>query len=76
MPCSTGRAVPEVPDTGSLAGDLRVFLTGLLRSRGKASRTLAPHPSRWKFTRHDLALLMKKLAGCRATDRAYAARRG
>ncbi|HEV2256029.1 MAG TPA: TetR/AcrR family transcriptional regulator [Streptosporangiaceae bacterium] len=35
------RAVPGVPDTGSLPGDMRVFLTGLLRSRGEASRTLA-----------------------------------
>lgn len=35
------RAVPEVPDTGSLPGDMRVFLTGLLRSRGAASRALA-----------------------------------
>jgi AcrR family transcriptional regulator len=35
------RAVPEVPDTGSLPGDMRVFLTGLLRARGEASRALA-----------------------------------
>jgi AcrR family transcriptional regulator len=35
------RAVPEVPDTGSLPGDMRVFLGGLLRSRGEASRALA-----------------------------------
>jgi AcrR family transcriptional regulator len=35
------RAVPEVPDTGSLSQDMRVFLTGLLRSRGEASRALA-----------------------------------
>lgn len=35
------RAVPEVPDTGSLPQDMRVFLTGLLRSRGEASRALA-----------------------------------
>jgi AcrR family transcriptional regulator len=35
------RAVPEVPDTGSLPGDMQVFLGGLLRSRGEASRALA-----------------------------------
>jgi AcrR family transcriptional regulator len=35
------RAVPEVPDTGSLPGDMRVFLTALLRSRDEASRALA-----------------------------------
>jgi AcrR family transcriptional regulator len=35
------RAVPEVPDTGSLARDMRVFLTGLLRSRGEASQALS-----------------------------------
>jgi AcrR family transcriptional regulator len=35
------RAVPDVPDTGSLPGDMRVFLTALLRSRREASRALA-----------------------------------
>jgi AcrR family transcriptional regulator len=35
------RPVPEVPDTGSLPGDMRVFLTALLRSRSEASRALA-----------------------------------
>jgi AcrR family transcriptional regulator len=35
------RAVPEVPDTGSLPGDMRVFLQTLLRSRQEASRALA-----------------------------------
>lgn len=35
------RAVPEVPDTGSLPGDMRVFLDALLRSRHEASRALA-----------------------------------
>ena len=34
------RAVPEVPDTGSLPGDMRVFLGALLRSRAAASRAL------------------------------------
>jgi AcrR family transcriptional regulator len=35
------RAVPEVPDTGSLPGDIRVFLRAVLRSRNEASRALA-----------------------------------
>jgi len=35
------RAVPEVPDTGSLPADMREFLGGLLRSRREASRALA-----------------------------------
>lgn len=35
------RAVPEIPDTGTLSGDMRVFLTALLRSRNEASRALA-----------------------------------
>lgn len=35
------RAVPDVPDTGSLPGDMRAFLTALLRSRDEASRALA-----------------------------------
>jgi AcrR family transcriptional regulator len=35
------RTVPEVPDTGALAADMRVFLTGLLRARGEASRALS-----------------------------------
>jgi AcrR family transcriptional regulator len=34
------RAVPEVPDTGSLPGDMRAFLAALLRSRAEASRAL------------------------------------
>ncbi len=34
------RAVPEVPDTGSLPGDMRAFLGALLRSRTAASRAL------------------------------------
>jgi AcrR family transcriptional regulator len=34
------RAVPEVPDTGSLPGDMRAFLGALLRSRTAASQTL------------------------------------
>jgi AcrR family transcriptional regulator len=35
------RAVPPVPDTGSLAGDMREFLSALVRSRNLASRVLA-----------------------------------
>lgn len=35
------RAVPEIPDTGTLPGDMRAFLTALLRSRNEASRALA-----------------------------------
>jgi AcrR family transcriptional regulator len=35
------RAVPEIPDTGTLPGDMRAFLTALLRSRSEASRALA-----------------------------------
>lgn len=34
------RAVPEIPDTGSLPDDMRAFLRGLLRSRTAASRAL------------------------------------
>ncbi len=34
------RAVPEIPDTGSLPGDMRSFLGALLRSRTAASRAL------------------------------------
>ena len=35
------RAVPDVPDTGSLPADMREFLRALLRSRGAAQRALA-----------------------------------
>jgi AcrR family transcriptional regulator len=34
------RAVPQIPDTGSLPGDMRTFLGALLRSRTAASRAL------------------------------------
>jgi AcrR family transcriptional regulator len=34
------RAVPEIPDTGSLPGDMRAFLVALLASRTAASRAL------------------------------------
>ena len=33
--------VPDVPDTGSLPGDMRTFLRALLRTFGTASRALA-----------------------------------
>jgi hypothetical protein len=35
------RAVPEIPDTGSLPGDMRAFLRALLNSRHAASRALS-----------------------------------
>jgi AcrR family transcriptional regulator len=35
------RAVPEVPDTGSLPGDMRAFLRALLASRNSAQRALS-----------------------------------
>jgi AcrR family transcriptional regulator len=35
------RPVPDVPDTGSLPGDMRTFLRALLRSRSETSRALA-----------------------------------
>jgi AcrR family transcriptional regulator len=35
------RAVPEIPDTGSLPSDMRAFLGALLRSRTAASRALS-----------------------------------
>jgi AcrR family transcriptional regulator len=35
------KAVPDVPDTGSLPGDMRSFLQALLRSRSAAERALA-----------------------------------
>jgi AcrR family transcriptional regulator len=35
------RAVPEVPDTGSLPDDMLTFLRALLRSRSSASRALS-----------------------------------
>ena len=35
------RAVPDVPDTGSLPGDMRAFLRALLMTRNAAGRALA-----------------------------------
>ncbi len=35
------RAVPEVPDTGSLPGDMSVFLRSLLRFRSEGAKALA-----------------------------------
>ena len=34
------RPVPDVPDTGSLPGDMRAFLRGLLHARSEAGRAL------------------------------------
>lgn len=34
------RPVPRVPDTGSLPGDMRAFLSGLLRAKSEAGRVL------------------------------------
>jgi AcrR family transcriptional regulator len=62
------RAVPGVPDTGSLPGDMRAFLSALLRSRGTAERAMsavsgeiASNPELRKAWRQDLAGM---LTGC------------
>jgi AcrR family transcriptional regulator len=74
------RAVPEVPDTGTLAGDMRVFLTALLRSRGEASRALAAvageiatNPTLRKAWHRGLAGM---LTGCLRTIVSRAVQRG
>src|SRR6266516_7926962 len=74
------RAVPEVPDTGSLPGDMRAFLGALLRSRNAASRTLqavsgeiASNPELRKAWHRGLAGM---LTGCLRTIVARAAERG
>ena len=74
------RVVPEVPDTGSLGGDMRVFLTALLRSRAEASRTLAAvvgeiatNPELRKAWHRGLAGM---LTGCLRTMVARAVERG
>jgi AcrR family transcriptional regulator len=61
------RTVPEVPDTGSLPGDMRAFLLGLLRSRGAAQRAMsavsgeiASNPELRKAWRRDLAGLLSE----------------
>jgi AcrR family transcriptional regulator len=74
------RAVPEIPDTGSLPGDMRAFLGALLRSRNAASRTLsavsgeiASNPELRKAWHRGLAGM---LTGCLRTIVARAAERG
>ena len=74
------RAVPEVPDTGSLPGDMRAFLGALLRSRTAASRALAAvsgeiasNPKLRKAWHRGLAGM---LTGCLRTIVARAADRG
>lgn len=54
--------VPDVPDTGTLPGDMRAFLRALLRTFGTASRAMAAvvgevnnHPELRKSWRHSLA---------------------
>lgn len=54
--------VPDVPDTGTLPGDMRAFLRALLRTFGAASRAMAAvvgevnnHPELRKSWRHSLA---------------------
>ena len=55
-------AVPDVPDTGTLPGDMRTFLQALLRTYGAASRAMAAvvgevdnHPELRKSWRQGLA---------------------
>jgi AcrR family transcriptional regulator len=74
------RAVPEVPDTGSLPADMRVFLGALLRSRHAASRALqavsveiASNPELRQAWHRGLAGM---LTGCLRTIVARAADRG
>jgi AcrR family transcriptional regulator len=74
------RAVPEIPDTGSLPGDMRAFLGALLRSRTAASRALqavsgeiASNPELRKAWHRGLAGM---LTGCLRTIVTRAAERG
>jgi AcrR family transcriptional regulator len=74
------RAVPEVPDTGSLPGDMRMFLRAVLRSRGEAARALAAvsgeiatNPQLRKAWHRGLAGM---LTGCLRTIVSRAAERG
>lgn len=74
------RAVPEVPDTGSLPGDMRAFLRTLLRSRSAAAQALsavggeiASNPELRKAWHHGLAGM---LTGCIGAIVARAADRG
>ena len=74
------RVVPEVPDTGSLRGDMGVFLAALLRSGAEASRALgavvgeiATNPELRRAWRRGLAGM---LTGCLRTIVARAVERG
>jgi AcrR family transcriptional regulator len=74
------RAVPEIPDTGSLPGDMRTFLGALLQSRSAASRALqavsgeiASNPELRQAWHRGLAGM---LTGCLRTIVARAAERG
>ena len=74
------RTVPEVPDTGTLPADMRVFLTALLRAREAASRALsavtgeiASNPELRAAWRHGVA---GALTGCLRTIVSHAVERG
>jgi AcrR family transcriptional regulator len=74
------RAVPEIPDTGSLPGDMRTFLWALLCSRTAASQALqavsgeiASNPELRKAWHRGLAGM---LTGCLRTIVVRAAERG
>ena len=74
------RPVPEIPETGSLPGDMRAFLRALLRSRDEASRALAAvsgeiatNPELRKAWHRGLAGM---LTGCVRTIVSRAAARG
>jgi AcrR family transcriptional regulator len=74
------RAVPEIPDTGSLPGDMRAFLGALLASRSAASRVLqavsgeiASNPELRQAWHRGLAGM---LTGCLRTIVARALKRG
>jgi AcrR family transcriptional regulator len=74
------RAVPDIPDSGSLPGDMRAFLHALLHSRNAASRALsavsgeiASNPELRKAWHRGLAGM---LTGCLRTILARAADRG
>jgi AcrR family transcriptional regulator len=74
------RAVPEIPDTGSLPGDIRAFLQALLRSRSAAAQALSAvggeivgNPELRKAWHHGLAGM---LTGCIRAIVARAADRG
>jgi AcrR family transcriptional regulator len=62
--------VPEIPDTGTLPGDMRAFLQALLRTYGAASRAMAAvagevdkHPELRAAWRRGLAAALAECAG-------------